>query len=84
MTVSVSETSVQMTVNVMQQNVDMHVGVEYANAPAFDGDYEVTPRLHNPIVLETAEKLMQDDVTIHEIPITRTTNPQNGITVLIG
>ena len=55
--------------------------------PAYDiyeGSYEVTPRLHDPVTLETAEKLMVDDVTIHEIPITRTTNPQNGITVLIG
>lgn len=56
-------------------------------APAYDiydGSYEVTPRLHDPVTLETAEKLMQDDVTIHEIPITRTSNPQDGITVLIG
>lgn len=55
--------------------------------PAYDfyeGDYEVTPQLHDPVVLDTYNKIMEDDVTIHEIPITRTTNPQNGITVLIG
>lgn len=56
-------------------------------APAYDfydGEYEVTPHLHDPVVLDTYNKIMQDDVTIHEIPITRTSNPQDGITVLIG
>jgi hypothetical protein len=34
--------------------------------------------------LDTDRKLMADDVTVYEIPVTRTSNPQDGVTVLIG
>ena len=49
----------------------------------YDGSYEVTPRLYSQS-LDTDGKLMQDDVTVYEIPISRTTNPTGGLTVLIG
>lgn len=52
-------------------------------ADTYDGDYEVTPRL-TVQTLETLNKMMLDDVTVHEIPITSTSNPQGGQTVLIG
>ena len=54
------------------------VGVE-----TYDGSYEVTPRLYAQS-LDTDGKLMQDDVTVYEIPISHTTNPTGGLTVLIG
>lgn len=54
------------------------VGVE-----VYDGDYDVTPRLYAQY-LDTDGKLMQDDVTVYEIPISHTTNPTGGLTVLIG
>lgn len=49
----------------------------------YDGSYEVTPRLYAQS-LDTDGKLMEDDVTVYEIPVTRTTNPTGGLTVLIG
>lgn len=49
----------------------------------YDGSYEVTPRLYAQS-LDTDGKLMQDDVTVYEIPISHTTNPTGGLTVLIG
>ena len=49
----------------------------------YEGEYEVTPRLYEQ-GLETRNKLMLNDVTVHEIPITMTSNPQGGKTVLIG
>ena len=49
----------------------------------YEGEYEVTPQL-TAQTLETKEKLMRDDVTVHEIPVTRTTNPHGGETVVIG
>lgn len=52
--------------------------------PVYEGDYEVTPRLNNDIVLGTQGHLMRDDVTVKEIPVSRVSNPQDGITVLIG
>lgn len=50
----------------------------------YGGPYEVTPKAWEEQVLETEGKLMADDVTVYEIPITRTTNPTGGLTVLIG
>lgn len=49
----------------------------------YTGTYEVTPRVYEQI-LDTDNKIMEDDVTVHEIPVTRTSNPQGGLTVLIG
>jgi len=51
--------------------------------PPYEGEYEVTPQLTEQ-VLETSGKKMLDDVTVRMIPITYTTNPYNGKTVLIG
>ena len=52
-------------------------------ATVYDGSYEVTPRLYAQS-LDTDGKLMEDDVTVYEIPISHTTNPTGGLTVLIG
>ena len=49
----------------------------------YGGDYEVTPRLY-PQSLDTDGKYMEDDVTVYEIPITKTNNPYGGQTVVIG
>ena len=54
-----------------------------AGVELYDGLYEVTPRLYAQN-LDTDGKLMEDDVTVYEIPISRTTNPTGGLTVLIG
>ena len=54
-----------------------------AYVPIYDGEYMVIPRLTEQ-VLETSGKKMADDVTVKEIPVTYTTNPYNGKTVLIG
>lgn len=49
----------------------------------YDGPYDVTPRL-NEQTLETHDKTMIEDVTVYQIPITITTNPYDGKTVVIG
>ena len=51
--------------------------------PSYEGPYEVTPRIYEQ-TLETEGKQMDDDVTVYEIPITNTTNPYGGQTVVIG
>lgn len=52
--------------------------------PEYTGAYEVTPILNNEQVLDTDNKVMTDDVTVHPIPVVYTTNPYGGKTVLIG
>lgn len=49
----------------------------------YDGEYEVTPDF-NEQTLETRGLLMADDVSVHAIQVSRTTNPSGGTTVFIG
>jgi len=50
----------------------------------YTGNYEVTPVLYDEQVLLTKNKLMTDNVTVREIPVTWSTNPYGGNTVVIG
>ena len=49
----------------------------------YEGPYTITPRLDEQ-TLETARKLAREDITVHKIPITYTSNLFGGQTVLIG
>lgn len=55
-----------------------------AAPPTYDGEYTVTPVLWADITLETAQKMMARDLTVKEIPVTQTSNPYGGKTVVIG
>ena len=50
----------------------------------YEGQYEVTPILYDEQTLLTNDKLMRGNVTVKAIPVTQTTNPYNGLTVVIG
>jgi hypothetical protein len=50
----------------------------------YDGDYVVDPKAYEETVLKTNKKLMDNDVTVHEIPITIVTNIGGGATACIG
>lgn len=49
----------------------------------YEGAYEVTPKFEEQI-LQTAEKVMKDDLKIKEIEITIVSNDSGGNTVIIG
>lgn len=49
----------------------------------YDGDYIVIPKAWESTVLETKDKLMEDEVTVTEIPYAETSN-EYGKTVTIG
>lgn len=55
----------------------------YENAPEYEGEYEVTPKVV-PQTLPTAEKVLMKDVEIKQIPIARVSNQSGGKTVIIG
>lgn len=59
--------------------------VQSAGTPMhyYDGPYDVIPRAEMQI-LETATKLMRDNVTVEEIPYTEVTNLSGGLTVSIA
>ena len=85
MQVAVNKVTLPMTVTATRQLIPMAVSASYvvSGAPYYEGDYEITPRLYQQS-FDTDGKLMQDDLTVYEIPVARTTNPTGGLTVLIG
>lgn len=52
--------------------------------PFYDGVYEVTPLAQLDIILNTNNKILQDNVVVREIPYYETTNESGGYTVTIG
>ena len=52
--------------------------------PTYEGPYEVTPLAHDPVVLETKDHMMADDVTVHKVPKYVTSNLSGGKTVYIA
>lgn len=50
----------------------------------YEGQYTVTPSSSSDIILETADKVMDGNVTVREIPFYKTTNLSDGYTVYIG
>lgn len=92
---SVERKSIQMTVG-SQKSVTMTIAsqksikmtVEKAVAigisgRTYEGSYEVTPTVEGH-TMETKEKYMKDDVTIHPIPYFSVGNNSGGNTVFIG
>lgn len=49
----------------------------------YDGSYEVVPQVA-PQTLETQHKVMNANVTVHEIPYAEVTNTSGGMTATIG
>lgn len=54
------------------------------NREKYTGEYVVTPLTAEEQVLETAEKIMTDDVRVLKVPYFETSNLYDGITVYIG
>lgn len=52
--------------------------------PKYEGEYEVTPSLAEDIKLETAKKVMTDDVTVKKLPRYDVANEAGGTTVYLG
>lgn len=51
---------------------------------AYTGKYEVTPKAFDSQVLETANKVMKENVTIAEVPYWETSNEFDGTTAYIA
>ena len=50
----------------------------------YDGEYDVTPKVSAPVVLQTEGKTMKKDVTVLKIPQFEISNPEGGKTLIIG
>lgn len=81
----VSIDSVKSVVDTTPVNVngDTKSIIKYIDRDSYNGDYVVTPRPFEPVVLETKDKLMSDDVTVKKVPYYKTSN-STGETVYIA
>lgn len=52
--------------------------------PKYEGEYEIIPSLAEDITLETAKKVMTDDVTVRKLPRYDVANEAGGTTVYLG
>lgn len=50
----------------------------------YDGVYVVTPKINIDQILETKDKIMENDVTVLKIPLWETSNESGGTTVYIA
>lgn len=48
------------------------------------GEYDITPKVSAPVVLQTEGKIMKKDVTVLKIPQFEVSNPEGGKTLIIG
>lgn len=60
------------------------VGAVYEEHDIYDGPIVVTPKTDSETVLETANTLLINDITVLEVPYFETTNLSGGYTVYIG
>ena len=63
--------------------VEQDVAIIVNPAPLYEGEYEVTPKVAEQ-TLPTAQKLLEEDVHIKEIPYFEVSNNSGGNTVYIG
>lgn len=64
--------------------VDTNIIVDPSHIPTYEGAYDVTPLPRTEVILGTANRRMENDVTVREIPYSETTNESGGYTVIIG
>lgn len=73
---------------VIEFTADIGVGgvihIKPEDLEIYDGDITVIPKANEQTILPTAQKLVEDDITVMEIPFYQTTNPQGGNTIYIG
>ncbi len=51
---------------------------------AYEGSYEVTPKVTREQTLETKRKVMKDNVTVHKMPQFEVSNEAGGYTLILG
>lgn len=55
-----------------------------SNLPTYNGEHTVIPSASDVQVLQTAQKVMNSNITIEKIPYNEVSNTTGGVTVTIG
>lgn len=72
----------QLTAN--SGRIDAEIGRPKGDYAKYTGEYEVTPKIDEETVLDTAHKVLSDNVTVREVPMFEVTNEAGGNTLIIG
>lgn len=64
--------------------VSLRAGTGGKIFPVYTGETDVIPKINEVQILETKDKRMTEDVTVHEISVSSVSNPYGGQTVTIG
>ena len=56
----------------------------YTGGEPYVGEYEVTPKVAQSTVLETANKVLAKDITVKKIPQFEVSNEADGKTLIVG
>lgn len=80
-----SDTAIPMSIASDKVAVEMSIGAEYRvlEAEVYDGEYTVAPKAHESQTLETANKLLEENVLVLDVPYFQTSN-EYGDTVYIA
>ena len=65
-------------------DMDMAIIVNNIEGEHYQGAYDVTPKVGEQTVLLTRNKVMDNNVTVFEIPYSAVSNPFGGKTAIIG
>lgn len=74
----------EVTTNILS-GISAHVDASVIGSgnERYEGDYEITPTFETQ-VLDTAHKVLEDDISVSPIPVERFINQWGGETVIIG
>lgn len=64
--------------------IGFNVSIREVGGEPYTGEYDVTPKVSTPVVLQTEGKTMKKDVTVLKIPQFEVSNPEGGKTLIIG
>ena len=77
-----------LEMQVVQPKVEIEVApakvVYTGDSKPYEGDYDVTPKTYEPVVLPTRNRLLSRDVNVAKIPQYEVSNAAGGLTLIMG
>lgn len=71
------------TSEIEEISVSMDSVVSNGAISAYTGTYEIIPKVEEEVVLNTRDKILKDNVTVHKVPFYEVHNDK-GMTFIVG
>lgn len=79
-----TDQSLKVTFAATDQSITPGFDAWQKDTPKYNGKYEVVPLVDSETVLMTAQKILNDNIVVKQIPYFETSNDSDGQTVYIG